>query len=153
MKRYDVLEQAQAIKADMTTAGNMLTDEQATKAMSLYDFWNPNSVKVYDGTGDEPQTRVRGRTSGFLYKCITSHTTQKDWPPETATSLWAVIDVTHAGTIDDPIPAALNMECTEGLYYLDPEDGKLYRCIRSSGIALAYLPHQLVGQYFEEVSV
>lgn len=152
MKRYDVLEQAQAIKADMNAAGTMLTDEQATKAMSLYDFWNPNSVKVYDGTGDEPQTRVRGRTSGLLHKCITSHTTQEDWPPEIATSLWAVIDVTHTGTIDDPIPAALNMEFNEGLYYLDPEDGKLYLCNRSTGQPVAYLPHDLVGIYFEMVA-
>lgn len=45
------------------------------------------------------------------------------------------------------------MEYTYGLYYTDPEDGKLYLCERIGAAAgdkiiLQYLPHELVGQYF-----
>jgi hypothetical protein len=36
-----------------------------------------------------------------------------------------------------------------GLYYLDEEDGKLYVCTRSA--TLHYMPHELIGQYFETV--
>lgn len=38
-------------------------------------------------------------------------------------------------------------------YYLDPEDSKTYLCKRlneTGTIVLHYLPHELVGQYFEE---
>ena len=44
-----------------------------------------------------------------------------------------------------------NMQYYKDKYY--SEDGKLYLCTRDSGIPLAYLPSQLVGQYFEVVAV
>ena len=59
------------------------------------------------------------------------------------------------GTIDDRIPAARGMEYEYGKYYLDPEDSKTYLCKRgeeTGSIVLYYLPHELIGQYFEEVS-
>lgn len=54
------------------------------------------------------------------------------------------------------IPAAKGMEYTYGLYYTDPEDGKLYRCERTGEqpggkVTLQFLPHELVGLYFTEV--
>ena len=71
--------------------------------------------------------------------------------------LWAVVDITHAGTAEDPIPAARGMEYEYGKIYLDPEDGKRYLCKRTGEaeggkITLHYLPHELIGQYFEEVT-
>ena len=53
--------------------------------------------------------------------------------------------------------AARSMEYTYGLYYADPEDGKVYLCTRTGEadggtITLHYLPHELVGMYFEEVA-
>ena len=59
------------------------------------------------------------------------------------------------GTIDDPIPAARGMGYEYGKYYLDPEDKKTYLCKRgeeTGSIVLYYLPHELIGQYFEEVN-
>ena len=59
------------------------------------------------------------------------------------------------GTIDDPFPAARGVEYEYGKYYLDPEDGKTYLCKRgeeTGSIVLYYLPHELVGQYFVEVT-
>ena len=85
------------------------------------------------------------------------HTTQENWPPHSTPAVWTIINVDHAGTQDDPIPAARGMEYEYGLYYKDHEDTKLYKCERigeQSGnkITLQYLPHELVGQYFTEVS-
>ena len=59
-------------------------------------------------------------------------------------------------TQEDPIPAAKGMEYTYGLYYTDPEYGKLYRCERTGEqpggkVTLQFLPHELVGLYFTEV--
>ena len=57
--------------------------------------------------------------------------------------------------LDNPITAARGMEYQYGLYYLDPEDSQLYLCTRTGeaeggkGI-LQYLPHELIGHYFEE---
>lgn len=71
-------------------------------------------------------------------------------------AIYTLIDKEHAGTIADPIPASRNMEYVYGKHYRDPEDGKLYLCKRigeedGGTIILQYLPHELVGQYFEEV--
>ena len=47
--------------------------------------------------------------------------------------------------------------CEEaGLYYLDSEDRKTYKCQRTGEAAggtvvLQYLPHELVGHYFVEI--
>ena len=69
--------------------------------------------------------------------------------------LRVVINTSSPGTIDDPIPAARGMEYEYGKYYLDPEDSKTYLCKRgeeTGSIVLYYLPHELIGQYFEEVT-
>lgn len=84
-----------------------------------------------------------------LFKCISPHTSQEDWTPELTPAMWNRIDLEHSGTKEDPIPAALNMMYYKDKYYT--ENGVLYLCTRDSGIALAYLPSQLVGQYFEVV--
>ena len=91
-----------------------------------------------------------------LYKCLQEHTTQEDWTPNATPALWVALDVSHAGTIDDPIPASAGMEYEYGKYYLDPADGKTYLCAREGAengekVTLQFLPHDLIGQYFKEV--
>lgn len=154
--RNDILEQAKAIRKAIGKLTDTLTDEQALAVKELYPLWNSKGVNVYDGTdGEHPQTKVRGRTSGLLYKCNIGHTTQDDWPPETTPNLWTVVNEANKGTIDDPIAAERGMEYEYGLYYLDPdpEHGGVYLCEREGEAAggtvvLHFLPHELTGNYF-----
>ena len=145
--RTDILQQARDIRASMDAAASALTDEQASKSPRLYPTWAAGlAVK----TGD----RLYYPGTDKLYKVVQAHTTQADWTPDATPAMWAVIDKTHAGTLDDPIPAERGMEYEYGKYYLDGEDGKTYKCERigeSAGgkIVLQYLPHELLGQYFE----
>lgn len=146
--RTDILEQAKAIRASMDAAAAVLTDEQAAKAPMLYPIWSA------DGVNYKVDDRVYYPETKRLYKVVTSHTSQKSWSPDVVPALFTIIEVEHAGTKDDPITAARGMEYVYGLYYTDPEDNKLYLCQRtgeSSGgkITLQYLPHELIGQYFE----
>ena len=153
--RTDILQQAQEIRTSIDSVTGTMADADAAKNPMLFLPWK-YPVQYYDGTdGEHPQSRVRGITSGLLYKCVKSHTSQADWPPESTPALWVVINTSSPGTIDDPIPAARGMEYEYGKYYLDPEDEKTYLCKRgeeTGSIVLYYLPHELVGQYFEEVS-
>lgn len=124
-----------------------LSDGEAASVPELITAW-AYPVKCNEGE--------RRSYSGKVYKCRQAHTSQADWTPDKTPALWAVIDAEHAGTQDDPIPAARGMEYTYGLYYKDPEDTKLYLCERigeaaGGKIVLQYLPHELVGQYFTEV--
>ena len=95
---------------------------------------------------------------GTVSKLVQAHnaTGNEGWTPDAVPALWAAVSQPgETGTQDNPITAARGMEYTYGLYYLDPEDGKLYRCSRTGEteggkITLQYLPHELVGQYFVE---
>ena len=124
-----------------------LSDGEAATVPELITAW---AYPVAYAEGD------RRSYGGRVYKCRQAHTSQEGWKPSATPALWVVIDVTHAGTQDDPIPASRGMEYEYGKYYLDSEDGKTYKCERigeQSGnkITLQYLPHELVGQYFTEV--
>ncbi len=128
----------------------VLDDNTAVQHADVFELW---AVGVSYAVG---QLR-RDPLTGLLYRCAQAHTSQEGWNPSLTPALWTVVDVTHAGTIDDPIPAARGMEYEYGKHYLDPEDGKVYRCARTgeaSGgkVTLQYLPHELIGQYFMAVS-
>lgn len=60
-----------------------LTDEQALSVQAIYPAWSGNGVGyaidykvLYDET---------------LYKCLQAHTSQADWTPDAAPSLWAKV--------------------------------------------------------------
>ena len=127
------------------------TDENAVKVIDLYPVWTVD-IQITQDMINKGQNRYQ--YNGKLYKCIQAHTTQADWTPDVTPALFTVIDVEHAGTIDDPIPAVAGMEYEYGKYYIDGET--VYICQRTGEavggkITLYYLPSQLVGQYFEVV--
>ena len=122
-----------------------LPDAQALEVPELYEGWAPDTAYSVQ--------HIVSRPDGHLYRCQQAHTSQEGWEPENTPALWVVIANTEAGTLEDPITAARGMEYQYGLYYRDPEDGKVYLCERigeaeGGKIVLQYLPHELVGQYF-----
>lgn len=145
MTRAEALRYRQRIE----TAVQSLPDSEALEVVTLYPAW---------AAGIAVTAGKRYQYADKLYKVRDgkSHTTQEDWTPDATPDLWTVVDETHAGTLDDPIPAERGMEYEYGKYYLDSEDGNLYLCQRTGEVAggtivLQYLPHELVGNYFEAV--
>lgn len=140
-------QRALELRPVIEAAAGSLPDGEAAAAVELFPAWEyPHDYAAGDRTAD----------GGKLYKCQQAHTSQEGWKPSATPAMWVVVDVTHAGTQDDPIPASRGMEYTYGKYYLDSEDGKTYKCERigeaaGGKIVLQYLPHELVGQYFTEV--
>lgn len=138
-------------------AGASLSDGEAAKSPELFPRWANHigeTVKPGDRRSDMDESGVL-----HVYRVNKGqgHTTQENWPPHSTPAMWTIINVDHAGTQDDPIPAARGMEYEYGKYYLDSEDGKVYLCERTGEaaggkIVLQYLPHELVGNYFKAVS-
>lgn len=116
-----------------------LPDVEAAKIPLCFDPWVAGkSYKVGD----------RVEHGGKLWKCRQAHTSQENWKPYIDTaSLWEVINVENAGTLDDPIPYDQTMTVYNGKYYL--EEGIIYKCIRDSGQPLYATCASLVGNYFE----
>ena len=151
----DLRELARNLRPFIEQAAQSLPDADGLKAKALYPRWE-KLVQLGSVTADAGFRFTHG---GNLYKCVNSNPTfQADWVPGNGTAaLYVRIDEAHAGTLADPIPAARSMEYVYGLYYSDPEDGKVYLCTRTGEadggtITLHYLPHELVGLYFREVT-
>ena len=142
--RKDILQQAQEIRTSIDNVTGTMADADAAKNPMLFLPWEADTKYA---AGD------RRRYDGKVYKCLQAHTSQAGWEPSAVPALWVVINTSSSGTVDDPIPAARVVEYEYGKYYLNPEDGKTYLCKRgeeTGSIVLYYLPHELIGQYFEE---
>lgn len=61
----------------------VVDDTTAVRMKEKYSEWE-NGVSY--------TTNTRRMYKGNFYKCITSHTSQADWTPDTAVSLWVRID-------------------------------------------------------------
>lgn len=151
----DLLTLARNLRPYIEEAAQSLPDAKGLKAKALYPRWE----KLVQLGSVTAEAGYRFTHNGDLYKCTNKNPTfQSDWVPGNGTAaLYVRIDEAHAGTLADPIPAARSMEYVYGLYYSDPEDGKVYLCTRTGEadggtITLHYLPHELVGLYFQEVT-
>ena len=151
----DIKEIAAFIKAARATA----PDQAAARAPEFYPAFE-DVVGTYQKKGARVRYTVNDQI--VLYKLTCEDQTEEgtlileSWNPVDAPSIWTAIDVTHAGTIDDPIPAVAGMEYIYGKYYIEGET--VYICKRTGEaeggtIVLQFLPSQLVGQYFEVVEV
>lgn len=57
----------------------ILTDEQAEQVVDAFPAWQ---------VGKAYEVGIRVRYESLLYKCLQAHTSQSDWTPDTAVSLW-----------------------------------------------------------------
>lgn len=129
-----------------------LTDAQAITVKAIYPEYDPNGV-LYPVDYKVLQDDV-------LYKCLQEHTSQPDWAPGVAPSLWAAVaSGEQAGTLEDPIPVpdtvtTAGMEYEKGKYY--SEAGTVYLMDRQGRqgmeagekVTLYFPPSALIGQYF-----
>ena len=132
-----LLEKVKSYRKLIEKAVQTLSDEESMKCVTLYEKWSGNGVAYAFGK--------KVRHNGKLYKTKQAHTSQADWSPDIATSLFDVINETNAGTKADPIPYSAGMVLENGKYY--SESGIVYLCNRDTGIAVYNKLSELVGIY------
>ena len=74
--------EAKAFISALVTLRETVTDEQALAVLALYPTWR-SGVNYVAGT--------RVLYNGTLYKVLTAHTSQEDWTPDAAPSLFAKV--------------------------------------------------------------
>lgn len=99
--------------------------------------------------GKKMPTGFKVSYDGSLYEVIQEHTSQTDWNPRDAKSLFKVVQVEAEGTEDDVIQWEQGMVLEVGKFYKD--NMILYKCIRDSGTPLYYSLDVLVGNYVEVI--
>ena len=126
MKRSE----AKIIRAKLETAVQSLPDASALKVRTFY----PKFKELCEISYKAEEIGYKFQYGDKLYKTkqpgyiFVSH-----YPPGVGKeSLYEVIDETHSGTIDDPIPYSGNMVLEQGKYYM--QDGVIYYCKYGSGI-------------------
>ena len=137
-----LLEKVKSYRKLIEKAVQSLDNADALKCVTLYEKWSGNGVAYAFGK--------KVRHKGKLYKTKKAHTSQADWSPDVATSLFDLINETNAGTKADPIPYSAGMALENGKYY--SESGIVYYCNRDTGIAVYNKLSELVGIYVEVAS-
>lgn len=136
----NLIELARKLRPLIEKAAESLEDAEAAEAVQLFPPWMPDTAYA-EGK--------RVRFGGRLYKVMQAHTSQNIHPPGAGTeALYTVVDVTHVGTLSDPIPYVGNMALQSGLYY--SQDGTTYLCTRDTGIPVYNSLAALVGLYVVE---
>lgn len=74
--------EAKAFISALVTLREKATDEQALAAPALYPVWR---------SGIDYAAGIRVLYNGTLYKVLTAHTSQDDWTPDAAPSLFAKV--------------------------------------------------------------
>lgn len=140
----EISKQLQDALLDQYNERTDITDEDALKRPLLVYEWDTyigKSLKTGQIVSYESKLyRVRQDISTVI----------EGWAPQLSTaSLYEVIEVESAGTIDDPIPYTPPMEIFNGKYYT--QNGVKYKCIRDSQTALSHNLADLVALYVEVV--
>ena len=118
---------ARKLRSILLRAAASLDDSDALQAIEFYERWVPNHIY-----SDITQRIVY---NNVLYRVKQPHTSQSDWSPDIATSLYEVVPEPGQGeTISNPIPYNGNMKLENGKYY--SQYGVTYICIRDTGIAV-----------------
>lgn len=78
-----VIEKARQMRGLIEQVATIIPDVGAAKYTDLFPKWNGDGVAYKLGT--------RVRLNGTLYKCLQSHTSQEDWKPTSAPSLWGKV--------------------------------------------------------------
>lgn len=74
---------ARRMRSDIDTVCNGMPDEDAISTPYLFRLWASGTAYT---AGD------RVRYGDLLYRCLLGHTSQDDWAPDVAVSLWVRID-------------------------------------------------------------
>ena len=117
-----------------------MTVEQSLELAGYFPKWEE---------GKEMPIGYKVSYEGSLFEVLQAHTSQADWKPREAKSLFKVVQVESEGTEDDVISWEQGMVLEKGKFYID--NGVKYKCIRDSGNALWYSLDVLVGNYVEIV--
>lgn len=113
-----IIDDARYLRSVIEQLSVNLDDEQATEAVALFPAWK---------VGAEYKIGDRVRYSDVLYKVLQDHTSQADWTPDTAVSLYVRVLIPDPQVI--PVweqPSAGNAYMTGDKVYFPTAEDDIY---------------------------
>lgn len=136
MTRGKLMQLRDAIRKASVSLG----DADAVEAPELFAPWSGNSVAYSVG--------ARVRYGNHLYKVRQAHTSQADWTPDIAVSLYEEVVKSGQGkTPDNPIAYNGNMALENGKYYSQYD--VVYICVRDTINPVYANLSDLIGLYVQ----
>lgn len=86
-----LIDLAKKLRPIIEQAMESVDDTTALDAVTLFPVWSGDGVAYAEG--------VRLRHEGILYRVLAAHTSQADWTPDTAHSLFAKVLIPDDNTI------------------------------------------------------
>lgn len=137
------MQAAEQLRKALQMFAATLTDEQAMEVVAVYDPWQIG--KTY-AVGDYLTYGQNSVGDPQLYKVVQAHTSQADWTPDTAVSLYAAIGLDEQGypVWSQPTGAhdAYNkgdIVAYKGTLYVSLMDGNIYSPEEYSEVWTVYL--------------
>lgn len=122
--RIELAKQFRAGVMTFASGATTITDKQALSMASLFPVW-PDGVNA-DGQYIENQViQYEGQLYRIAQPTVTPQEHQKPGG-EGMLSVYRPIELSHAGTLEDPIPWVYGMDCYSGKYY--SYNSKVYKC-------------------------
>ena len=114
-----IIDEARYLRARIEELSVNLDDEQAIESVKLFPAWK---------AGIEYKTDDRVRYSDVLYKVLQNHTSQADWTPDTAFSLFARVLIPDPEVISVwEQPSAGNAYMTGDKVYFPTAEDDVYQ--------------------------
>ena len=113
-----LIDRARALRPIIERLATALEDEQALDAVELFPAWKTEVAYAIDD---------RVRYDGVLYKVLQAHTSQTDWTPDTAVSLYVRVLIPDPQVI--PVweqPSAGNAYMTGDKVYFPTAEDDIY---------------------------
>ena len=85
-------QRAYQLRAAIEVAAESFTDDVAIEYPELIPAWKTDADYAID---------QRVSYEGIVYKCLQAHTSQADWTPTTASSLWTKVLIPDSDTIPE----------------------------------------------------
>lgn len=136
------VERARQLRPYLVKAAENLSDKEAYFTPEFFNKWKAGTEYKVAGI------RLLYEENGRLYKVKQPHTSQEDWTPDIAASLYEEIPEPGQGdTPENPIPYNNNMALEKDKYY--SQFDVVYVCIRDTVYAVYNNLADLVGLYVE----
>lgn len=122
------LERVRALRRVIEENAETMTDEVAVYVPELFQVWSGNGVEYVTG--------LRVSYNGKLYKVLQDHTSQDNWSPDDAPSLFAEVLPGQDGT-DIGVwvqPDSTNPYMTGDRVYYPDMNGKVYESLVDNNV-------------------